>query len=111
MGNATSFCFRLAQQFPGALRNINGRVPDALEIANDLECRRQKSQVACHRLFERQNFVTQSVDLDLELVDGVISTDDFVSQARLPFRERAHGIGNHLLGLVAHEQKLVLQQP
>ena len=100
---------RLLDQLCRAFGDVDGDVTDPLDVPDDLQRRRDEAQIARHGLFEGQNLVAEVVDFEFKLVERVVALDDFFGQRRTPFHERADRIGDHLLGVMTHQQQLVLQ--
>jgi len=86
------FEFRFLDQFRRSLADINGNIADALDVFDNFHGRRNKAQVACDRLFEREDLVAQLIDFNFQLVDLIIPADDFFGETRTPFDQRADRI-------------------
>ncbi len=98
-------------QLARSLRNVDGDVPDALNVANNLQSGSNGPKVARHGLLQSEYLIAERIDLDLELIQRIVSADHFFAKTRPALAKCPHGVGNHLLGLMTHEQKLVFEKP
>src|SRR2546425_92660 len=57
-----------------------GDIADAFQVLDDFQSRRNKSQIACNGLLERQDFVAKVIDLYLQPVHFIISLDNLCRQ-------------------------------
>src|ERR1051326_6548550 len=62
---------RLLNQFHRTFRDVDRDVADALDVFDDLQCRRNESQIASNGLFQREDFIAGVVYRDFELVELV----------------------------------------
>jgi hypothetical protein len=81
----------VAGQIPPLLRYARGQIPDALEVAGNLEDGNDESEIVCDRLVERQRFETFLFDIDLHEVDIGIRIDDGLRQLAVSFVRGPHG--------------------
>src|SRR5262245_30510578 len=60
---------RFLDELRGAFGDIDRNIPDAFDVTNNLQCGRNKTQIASHGLLESQNLVAQVIDFDLEPIE------------------------------------------
>src|SRR5262249_61674475 len=75
-------------------RDIDAIVADPLDVAHDLHRGRNEAKIRCHRLFARENFQTEFVNLDLELIDLIVPIGYALRQRWASLHERPGRIGD-----------------
>jgi len=78
-------------QFDRVLRNVDGVVADAFEVDNDLQHRRDLTQLAGHRLLLPDQLDALTFDLAAQVIDGIVTRDNACGQIGVALFERGDG--------------------
>jgi hypothetical protein len=89
-----------------AMSQMRSIVTDDLETTlSQIEDRRRSGGAAARISLQK------AVDVEFKAIPRVVAQNHFVGNMRLSLHQRTDGIGDHLLGVIPHEQKHVFEQP
>src|SRR5574340_857038 len=99
----------MTEDAQGRLRDIDGLIPDAFEIAIDAGSGKYEAQVDGHRSLEGDELHHTLVDFDLHLVDGVFVIDDALGQGFVLLKYSLDRLVDSELGETRHTEQALLQ--
>jgi len=91
------------------LRDIDGLVADAFEVAIDARDGEEEAQVGGHGLLEREESLDALVNFDLHFVDGVFFVEDGFGEALFGVENGVHGLVDGTLREAAHPEEALLE--
>ena len=100
---------RMAQDAHGGLRDVDGLVADAFEVAIDARDGEEEAQVGGHGLLEGEQALDALVNFDLHFVDGVFFVEDGFGEVLFGVQHGVHGLVDGALGEAAHPEQALLQ--
>src|SRR5215217_5455474 len=91
------------------LRDVDGVVADAFQVARHLDGAHEEPEVARHRLLEGEEPDGPFLDVQLEEVDLAIAADHRLRLRGVMRQQRIHGEVDERLGLLGHGEQLRLE--
>ena len=91
------------------LRDVDRLVADAFQIVIDARNGQHKAEIRGHELLQRQQLHDAVVDLNLQLVDGVLFAEHGESEFIVRFQHRVDGLMHGAFGKVAHPEQPLFQ--
>ena len=90
--------------------DVDGQVPDALQVGVDLHGRNDGAEVGGHGLMEGQELETAIVDLDVQVVDRFVAGDHGLQDLGLALHHRLHRHPHPLFRQAAHGEQALLER-
>ena len=100
---------RVAKDAHGGLRDIDGLIADAFEIAIDARNGQQKPKVGGHGGLQGQQALDALINFDLHLVDGVFFVEHGFGEVLIGVQHGVDGLMDGALGEAAHPEQALLQ--
>src|SRR6266550_5028299 len=100
---------RMAHNTLRRLRDVDRLVAHALQIVIDTRYGQHKAEVRGHELLKRQQLHHAVVDLNLQLVDGVLFIEHGVSELLIRIEHGVHGLVHGAFSEAAHPEQPLLQ--
>ena len=92
------------------LRDVDGVIADALEIARDLDRADDEAEIARHRLLECEQLERGRFDLELHRVDLLVARDHGVRLVLILAEQRVDGELDERLRLLGHGEQAPIQR-
>ena len=93
---------RLVVQLNGALADVHGQVPHALQVGDDLDGRGDEPEIAARRLPEGEHADAVVLDLHIEGVDRAIAVDDGDRQGVVALHQGLDGFPDGVFHQASH---------
>ena len=101
---------RVAQVALAGLADVHGQVAHPLEVGVDLDGGDDHAQVGGHRLVQGQQLETAVVQLDVQVVDGLIAGQYGLERRTVAVHQAAQRFAHPFLGQAAHGQQALLER-
>jgi hypothetical protein len=95
----------MAEDARGGLRDVDGLVADAFEVAIDAGDGQEEAQVGGHGLLGGQQALHALVNFDLHFVDGVFFGEDDFGEMFFGIEDGVHSLMDGALGETAHPEE------
>ena len=102
------FHLGMAQNAHGGLRDVDGLVANAFEVAIDARNGEEEAEIGGHRLIEGQQALDALIDFDLDLVDGVFLGEDGLGEMFFGVENGVDGLMDGALGEASHPEQALL---
>jgi hypothetical protein len=99
---------RMAEHAHGGLRDVDGLIADALEVAIDARDGEEEAQVGGHGLLEREEALDALVNFNLHFVDGVFFVEDGFGEALFGVEDGVNRLVDGALGERPHPEEALL---
>jgi hypothetical protein len=100
---------RMPENAHGRLRDVDGLVANAFEIAIDARDSQEKSKVGGHGLLQCEKALDAFVDFDLHFVDGVFFAEHNFSEVLFGIEHGVDGLVHSTLGEASHPEQALFQ--
>ena len=100
---------RMPENAHGRLRDVDGLVAYAFEIAIDARDGEEKSKIGGHGLLQREKALDAFVDFDLHFVDGVFFAEHNFSEVLFGIEHGVDGLVHSTLGEASHPEQALFQ--
>ena len=101
---------RVRQVSLSRFSQIDCQISHAFQVGVDPQRRHDHSQIDGHGLEERQQLKTVVVNLDLRLIQAIVSGDDIVQRVAIALHQSLKGESHAMLSHLTHRGDPVLQQ-
>jgi hypothetical protein len=99
----------VAEDTHSSLGDVDGLIPDALEIVIDAGNSQDEAEINGHKLVQGEKLNDAVVDFHLELVDGVFFVEDALGELLIGVQDGVNGLVHGAFGEAAHPKQALFQ--